>query len=276
VVTQVFDQLFCLRYETIDVGKTDRRFAHRVFFRSNHMKTALYTVVAVVGLAAGPAWAQDKPKTKDIDKPFAITAPFSRISVSGSFEVEIVNAPITSVIAHGDLPGLDLVNAVVIGDTLQINQSAPPVDLKIKEIKAKLTIQLASFAGLESSGTGKVTVKKLRAGDFSLAQRGRNELKFEDAKFNQLNVTVVDGSKVELSGNCDSINADATSGGTIDAADLRCSDANVRMNNKGNVYVRARRKIDAQLDGTGTLKVKDKPNDVTVAIRGRSDVDFDN
>jgi hypothetical protein len=240
------------------------------------MKTARYAVAAIVCLAAGPALAEDKPKTKGIDKPFAITTPFSKISTSGSFEVEVINAPITSVIAHGDLPGLDLVSAVVVGDTLQITQSAAPVDVKIKDIKAKLTIQLASFSGLDSSGSGKVTVKKLRTGDFTLAQRSRNELKFEDAKFSKLDVSVLDGGKVELSGNCDTINADAASGGTIDAADLRCNEANVKMGSKGNVSVRAKSKINAQLDGNGELKVKDKPSDVTVAVRGRTDVDFEN
>jgi hypothetical protein len=231
---------------------------------------------AVFALAALPALAEDKPATKGIDKLFAITLPFSRISTSGSFEIEIINAPITSVMARGDLPGLDLVNAVVVGDTLQITQSAAPIDVKIKEIKAKLTIALASFAGLESSGTGKVIVKKLRTGDFTLAQRSRNELKFEDVKFNKLDVSVRDGGRVELSGHCDTINADATSGGSIDAADLRCNDANVKLGGKGIASVRARSKINALLDGTGSLKVKDKPSDITVAVRGRTDVDFEN
>ncbi len=239
------------------------------------MKTAPAFAV-ILGLVALPAVAEDKPKTKGIDKPFAITAPFSKISTSGDFEVEIISAPITSVIARGDLPGLDLVNAAVVGDTLQISQSAPPVGVKIKDIKAKMTIQVASFSGLESSGGGKVMVKKLRAGDFVLSQRSRNELKFEDAKFNKLDVSVTDATRVELSGQCDTINADASTGGKIEAGDLRCAEANVKLSAKGSATVRARSKISAQLDGTGELKVKDKPGDINVVLRNRTDVDFEN
>jgi Putative auto-transporter adhesin, head GIN domain len=233
-------------------------------------------LAVILSLVALPALAEDKPKTKGIDKPFAITLPFSKISTSGDFEVEIISAPITSVIAHGDLPGLDLVTAAVVGDTLQITQSAPPVGLKIKDVKAKLTIQVASFSGLESTGSGKVVVKKLRTGDFGLVQRSRNELKFEDAKFNKLNVSVTEGTRVELSGQCDTITADASTGGKIDAGDLRCAEANVKLNAKGEATVRARSKVVAQLEGTGSLKVKDKPGDVTVTIRNRTDVDFEN
>jgi hypothetical protein len=239
------------------------------------MKT-IAALAVVMGLVAMPALAEDKPKTKGIDKPFAITVPFSKISTSGDFEVEIIAAPITSVIARGDLPGLDLVSAAVVGDTLQITQSAAPVGVKIKDVKAKMTIQVSSFSALESSGAGKVTIKKLRAGDFMLVQRSRNELKFEDAKFNKLDVSVAEGTRVELSGQCDTINADASTGGKIEAGDLRCADANVKLAAKGEATVRARSKIAAQLDGTGSLKVKDKPGDVNVVIRNRSDVDFEN
>jgi Putative auto-transporter adhesin, head GIN domain len=242
------------------------------------MKSALWMMAAMMTLMTVlfPALAEDKPKTKGIDKPFAITAPFSKISTSGSFEVEIINSPITSVIARGDMPGLDLINAVVVGDTLQISESAAPVGVKIKDIKAKMMIQLASFNGLESTGTGKVTVKNVRTGDFTLAQRSRNELKFDNAKFSKLDVSVIDGSRVELSGNCDVINADATNGGDINAGDLRCAEANVKLGAKGNANVRAKNKVVAQLDGTGSLKVKDKPSDITVTVRNRSDVDFEN
>jgi hypothetical protein len=240
------------------------------------MKYTLWMMAALISLTTVQAHAQDKPKTKGVDKAFVITAPFSAINIVGSFDVTITDAPITSVTARGDLPDLDLVNAVVIGNTLQISENAAPLGVKIKELKAKMTIALPSFNGLDASGSGKVTVKNMRAGDFTVAQRGRNELTFENVKFSNLNVSVINGSRIELSGRCDALNVEAIDGGTINASDLRCDSVNARLGADGNVSVRANDKIVARLDGTGSLKVKGKPSDIDVTLRSRSDVDFEN
>jgi hypothetical protein len=220
--------------------------------------------------------AEDKPKTKGLDRNMALTLPFSKISSAAAYEVEIVAAPIASAVAHGDMPGLELVTATVVGDTLYISQNAPIMGVKIKEIKAKLTVYVPILSSLESIGAGKVTVKKLRAGDFKLSQRSRNEVKFEDVKLGKLAVFVDDETRVKLSGQCDVITVEAMMGGTIDAEDLHCAEATVALAHKAEASVRARNKITAQLDGTGTLKVKDKPSDITVTLRNRTDVDFEN
>lgn len=236
------------------------------------------TLLATLALLATPALAEDAPKqkTKGIDKPFAITTPFSKVSISGSYDVDIIASPITGVVARGDLPGLDLVSAVVEGDTLKVSQAAPPVGEKIKGIKAKLTIQVASLAGIDNSGTGKVLARNLSGGDLDVRQSGTGELALTGINYGNIKASVSEDRRLFLDGKCGKLDADATSGGQIDAASLKCSEVKLDSARKADVSVRATDKITLRAEGNGSIKVKSKPSSVDATIRGRVDVDWEN
>jgi len=239
--------------------------------------TAAPATAAATPAAEAPATAAggmpEKPKTKNLTKPFTV-GPFTRVAVSGDYDVEIVAASFVGVVAKGDMPGIDRVTAVVTGDTLTLGQGPVPAGAK-DSMKVKLLVQTPTLSGVQNDSPKTTSVSGFGGGSFAVGVGGKGTVTVKKLRGTSVDAALTGDGEIYLEGTCDTLKVKAGGAGTVRSRDLRCGKADVEMDGKATVSVDARDKLVAKLSGTGTFYVEGKPGSVSITQTGLSDVDFD-
>ena len=79
-----------------------------------------------------------------------------------------------------------------------------------------------------------------------------------------LKVHASSGSKIDIAGNCASLEADASSGSILDAGDLKCENVSLQASSGSNVSVAAAKSVTGHASSGSDVRVRGKPSTVQV------------
>jgi len=203
------------------------------------MKKA-FIIAGVAALTIGAALAGDKKErvSQTVD-----LRDFERISVSGVYDLTVNVGEDYSVVISGPADEVERVEASVSNGVLDLGQKDGKKRWGRKRHGVDADITVPTLNGLNVSGVVDGTINDIDAEKFKLSVSGVGD--------------------ISLSGRCDSLDADVSGVGDLEARDLECRVVDVKVSGVGSATVFAAEKVNASVSGMGDIDVYGGPEQVS-------------
>lgn len=194
------------------------------------------------------------------------TGSFNAIEISAGIHVDIVPGPDHRVVAETGGADFDDLQIRVEKGVLRIGRPARNWFSFGRRADYHLRVQSPALRSISASSGSRVTAEggELATGAFALHASSGSNLEVQISRGNAVTAKGSSGSRIYLSGTCQSIRAQASSGSHVDAEDLRCEKADVAASSGSNLSVAASRGVVGTASSGARVKVRGKPAVVDV------------
>lgn len=203
-------------------------------------------LVALLGLTAlalngcgviGLGWRENVWGSGNVTMEEREVAPFTAIAISGLGEVEVTQGDVEQLSVETD----DNLQAVILsevrGDTLYLGFK-PDVSV-LKATRLAYTITVRNLEQITLSGGANISVRALRGDELAVTNSGLGTITVDGA---------VEQQRVRLSG-----------AGSYDGSELASERADITISGLGEVVVRVRERLDANLTGSSSVEYIGSP-----------------
>ncbi len=186
---------------------------------------------------------------------------YDRIRASGNVNISLHQADRFSFYTDATTEEKKDIEAYVENRTLFLKGKAKlkNIDVKVyfKDLKS---IELQGVVKAEAPDTLNLTLLQIKAD-------GVSKVKFM-VNAEQIKASADGASEIVLSGNCSSFNADANGAASVKAAGLKAKETTASADGAASVVVFASGKINAQSNGTGSVKFYGNPEYRNISAQG--------
>jgi hypothetical protein len=202
-------------------------------------------LIALSALLAATAGCsrQDGPpstQTRTVDA-------FHSIELQGAATVDVLVGERQSVVVEGNSEALERLTTQVSGERLAVRSDNAWLWQR-GDGALKVRITLPELRLLEVNGAGRISVNGPTGGATTLVLSGAGE--------------------IEAAGRLDTLTARLNGAGKIDLSRLQSTDAEVTVNGAGQLKVNVTHRLDATLNGVGTIEYSGNPTQVNPTING--------
>lgn len=220
------------------------------------MKKLLATGIAM--LALGACHSERTSENRDVGasttRNYSVGA-FSKIEVSGPYDVTINTGKDVAVAATGGATLLDETEIVVKGDTLVIRpKKKSGMHWGWKSGKATFTVSTAAIEGVSIAGSGDVRVDKA-SGDFDGSVAGSGSMDIAQIDGGKVELSIAGSGDIRAAGKAESTEANIAGSGDIDASGLIAKTAEVSIAGSGGVRLHATETADVSILGAGDVDI---------------------
>ncbi len=207
-----------------------------------------------LGLAIGIAFAAgymafgdlgdvgERDKSKDVTETFDLTG-FDKIDIGGVYEIDVTVGGDYSVVISGAESEMERVEAYVENGELYLGSKRPERGKRRwRNQGLTATISLPALGAIDVAGVADGEVTGINAGGFRASLSGVGDL--------------------ELSGSCETLNANVSGVGDLDAESLECENVDVNVSGVGEATVYASESVEANVSGIGSITVYGSPSQV--------------
>ncbi len=209
----------------------------------------LVLAAAIAATALKVAWGNitdvsERDRGADVSRTIDV-ADFDRIDIAGVIELDATVGGDYALTLSGRPEDLDNARAEVVDGALILDTAHEEgrVGRKIIRHGVTATLSAPSLTGVDAAGVVDGSVTGVAGGPFRVAISGVGDL--------------------EISGSCDTLDADVSGVGDLDAEDLQCRVVNVDVSGVGGASVYASEKVDADIAGIGKIDVYGSPKEVS-------------
>jgi len=171
-------------------------------------------------------------------------APFSKIDVTGSPDLDVQIGTPLSVTVSADDNIQPLIEARVEDDTLHIRTTR----YYNSDLGVKFAITVPSLDAMALIGSSTVNIHKLNANTFTLSAKGAGD--------------------VSMDGVADKLDVEVMGAGDVKARDLTAKDVSVYVAGAGNVAVNASQSLNVSIAGAGSVSYAGHPATVQKRVAG--------
>jgi len=192
--------------------------------------------------------------------------PFSKLEISGIFDVYILQGDKESVRVEADDNLLEFIKTELSGDKLSLFSDCK-VSIK-KSTKMNVYVTVKDLKSIDSHGIGNVKAQNALKGDDLLVENsavGDLDLLLDYQSFD-LHYTGV--GNVRLTGKADKVEIDCTGVGDIDAYELIAHSMELEHSGVGNTKVFANESIHVDFSGVGEVHYKGDPKHKNIEKHG--------
>jgi hypothetical protein len=205
-------------------------------------QSALVLAFCLAAAAVNPAAAADQSRT---------VAPFTSISVQGpiSVTVDAGKAQQSLVLRGSDAFISELATEVVNGE-LRLRMR----DKKVNNVRGdhNVVIAMPQLRAFNAEGAGETRLNNVRGERLDVSYRGAGSM--------------------AINGQVKSFRMSAEGVGEVDTKALLANDVDIRFQGIGDVKVYARERLDAKVQGMGSLTYYGKPRSVNKSVQGLGSV----
>lgn len=218
-------------------------------------------------LSACSPWGCVKGSGEPIKSTVVLDA-FSGIVVDGSMDVRLMRSPVREVKVEGQPNLIELVDLIVQNGTLHVSTSKcykSPYPFVVH-------VALPSVESLTVHGSGSVH----GTGPFTLPNltvevMGSGAVHMQvDAR--RITALVQGSGDVLLNGSCGALSSTVQGSGTINADAMTCSTAVAKLKGSGSITVQATDKLEAEIDGSGTIRYRGEPVILQQQVNGSGSI----
>ncbi len=199
--------------------------------------------------------------------------PFTDVSLSGPFDVELRQAAKESVVLRADDNVLPLIETQVrssgSGRTLEIRMRRN-VSIE-RRSRVLVTVDVVRLGQLDLGGAGNVTGKGLRTGKLGVALAGVGKIRLENLEADELAVSLGGNGKIAIDGKSHLVKLSIAGHGTCDTEGLAASDVAVSIAGSGDAHVRADKTLRISIAGSGNVTYRGDA-EITTSIVGSGHV----
>ena len=237
----------------------------------------------LVGCVPG-TWVKGNGKIETRD--YSLSG-FTRIEVSGAFEITVTRSADYKVSVTTSNNLFDYLDINVVGDLLRI-RPRPTFSFHLSEFKAVVT--MPELTGFNISGASNGTVSGFIDGSSpTIEVSGASKLNMTDMKFNssaievsgasrlnatidtsKCNIEVSGASTLTMSGSADTAQMNVSGASSLRISDFNINNADVIVSGASNASVTVRGTLDAQVNGASRLTYAGNPKLGQVDVSGAS------
>jgi hypothetical protein len=163
---------------------------------------------------------------------------FTKVDISGAYEVEIVAQKEQSLEIEGDDNLLPLIKTEVRNGVLEIGNEK---SISTKN-KLRVRISVQQLDGIETSGASNIGATNVKSDDFQIHSSGASELK--------------------VSGEANTLSIDSSGAGTMDTKDLHAEKVDVHLSGAATAEVYATEELTASVSGGSNVDYYGNPKNV--------------
>ncbi len=233
---------------------------------------ALIAVIARPLIHANPTLNLVSNSSKVINTEDRNLSGFSKIEVSGAFEIRIIKSSTYAVKVEADEKEMSRTKTVVSGDKLVISYDKEGKGYDSKFSKVVITIQTPTLNALTCSGAVEVKSSDIFDADkFELKTSGATEVELGiNAK---LLISKFSGAtEVELKGKVDTHALEMTGASELEALNLEVSKYAIDSKGAADCKIFVTNELAISGSGASSIKYKGSPSKVTKDTRGATDV----
>lgn len=198
------------------------------------------------------------------------TGSYDRISIGGSFRVELVSGKEGNITIKAESNLTKYIITEVKNGTLKIHWKRN-VNVSHKK-PIHITIPFTEIDGVSLGGSGKVTSSttiKVDEMQLSLSGSGNMNLTIDASSLK----TQISGSGgIKLSGNSGSMDCSISGSGNFNSYELNVGDTTAKVSGSGNIKVTVNGKLNAKISGSGNIRYRGNPTTEIIKVSGSGHV----
>lgn len=206
----------------------------------------------------------------DADRSWSVTD-FSRISISGSPEVELVEGNVEAVSGNGDDDALDQLEVFVDDGELIVRNKRSSWLGGWKDNDVELVIAFKSIDQLKVSGAAELRAEQVTSDNLRLAVSGSGDIEIESLDGETLNLTVSGSADVDVAGSVQDQAVRISGSADYQAEELTSETAQIRISGSGDARVSVSATLDATISGSGSVRYVGDP-EVRSRVSGSGDI----
>ena len=198
------------------------------------------------------------------------TESYDEITVTGSFNVELVSGKEGNITINGDENIINHIITEVEGSTLKIHFEKN----KSYSYNSKLiiTVPFEEISAVSLTGSGSIQTKDtINAKKFEINLAGSGDGNF-NVNSTKLNVLLTGSGDLKVTGITQNLDAKVAGSGDIDCSKLETQNADVNVAGSGDLKVNCIKNLTANVAGSGDIHYKNKPETVDKKIVGSGDI----
>ncbi|MFO1396433.1 MAG: head GIN domain-containing protein [Burkholderiales bacterium] len=201
--------------------------------------------------------------------------PFTRIDVTGSAEVTLVQGAGESITLPATLPRKSHVDATVRDGTLYIdaNDGLRWWDLLLGSggRAAPVVVAFRNLDSITTAGGVRLSAGTIKVPALRISGAGGTQVNIDDLAADQLRVAGAGALKAEIAGKADRLHVSISGAGEYHSAHLVAQDATVTVAGAGKVLVNAQKTLKVTISGAGSVEYVGDP-EVTRSVSGAGSV----
>jgi len=200
------------------------------------------------------------------------TADYDKVSVSGSFDVQLVQGKEGDIILKGEENLLEYIEVAVKNNVLVLKVK-DNINLSSSWNKSiSIEVPVTEIAAVKLSGSGDISSEiTLAAKDFNAAVSGSGDISLNIDATN-LVVQVSGSGDMKLTGSAQDLQVKISGSGDLNAYGVAVEDATVTVSGSADVKVTVRGTLNAKVSGSGDIQYKGNPKKVVSKVSGSGDV----
>ncbi|MEX0288616.1 MAG: head GIN domain-containing protein [Flavobacteriaceae bacterium] len=201
------------------------------------------------------------------------TGDYDYVSVSGFFDVDLVDGDEGEITLKGEENLLDHIVTEVKGDKLVIKvekgKNLQPSNWKDG---IKITVPVESINGVSLSGSGDIVgKKKLKADEFKTSMSGSGDITLE-VEANSLTTSMSGSGDISLSGSTGDFDVSISGSGDIKAYDLEAENVEAQVSGSADIRVTCNGVLRARVSGSGDIHYRGNPTKIDTKTSGSGDI----
>ena len=236
-------------------------------------KLSLLLCIGIISLSCSAQWGKTVKGNGNNVTIERNTGDYDGVSVSGWFDVDLVNGSEGTVTLEGEENLLEYIITEVKNGKLVI-KTEKGVNLKTSNWKSgiRITVPVESINSVSMSGSGDIVGKtKIKSGNFSTAMSGSGDITL-DIETNSLTASMSGSGDITLSGTTTDFEATISGSGDIDAFDLEADHVNATVSGSADIQVTANKSIKARVSGSGDISYRGNPEKIDTKTSGSGDI----
>lgn len=201
------------------------------------------------------------------------TSDYDAVSVSGWFDVELVNGAEGKISLKGEENLLEYI-VTEVKDNKLIIKVKKGVNLKPSSWNdgITITVPIESINAVSLSGSGDIIGKTMiKTTDFNTSMSGSGDITL-DINSNTISASMSGSGDINLNGTTNNFNATISGSGDIKAFDLEAMNVDANISGSADIKVTVKQKLKARVSGSGDITYKGNPIKVDTKVSGSGDI----
>ena len=235
-------------------------------------KSILLIAMILIGTSAHAQWWKRIKGNGNTITQTRQTANYDKVSVSGSFDVQLVRGEEGEITLKGEENLLEHIEVYVKNNVL-ILKVKDNINLSSSWNKTiTIEVPVIEITGVKLSGSGDISTQTtLKATDFNAAVSGSGDISLAIEATN-LYVQISGSGDINLSGSADDLTVKVSGSGDVNAYDVAAQDATVTVSGSADVTLTVKGTLNAKVSGSGDIQYKGNPKKVISKVSGSGDV----
>jgi hypothetical protein len=235
-------------------------------------KSILLIAMILIGTSAHAQWWKRIKGNGNTITQTRQTANYDKVSVSGSFDVQLVRGEEGEITLKGEENLLEHIEVYVKNNVL-ILKVKDNINLSSSWNKTiTIEVPVIEITGVKLSGSGDISTQTtLKATDFNAAVSGSGDISLAIEATN-LYVQISGSGDINLSGSADDLTVKVSGSGDVNAYDVAAQDATVTVSGSADVSLTVKGTLNAKVSGSGDIQYKGNPKKVVSKVSGSGDV----